>query len=161
MLSYKLVHLIQYHSDRLTAGLLSQVERTKRAESYANVSPTELKERVSDIYSHLGAWLVDKSETDIEERYIAIGARRAAQNVPLSELVWVIVLTKNTLREYINDVSSPGRAADVSEKDELLQRLDIFFDHAIHAAVVGYERAVTAKIVTAKVKARRVMRKAS
>jgi hypothetical protein len=31
-------------------------------------------------------------------------------------------------------------ATDVAEKQELLQRLDQFFDQAIDAAVVGYER---------------------
>jgi len=156
MLSYKLVHLIQYHSDQLAAGLLRQVENAKRAESYRNVSAAELKERVYEIYRHLGVWLVDKSEHDVEQRYMEIGARRVQQNVPLSELVWVIVLTKSNLLEYINDVAFPGRAADGSERDELLQRLDKFFDCAIYAAVVGYERA--AKTST---KPKKVMRKAS
>ena len=99
---------------------------------------------------------MDKKESDIEQRYIAIGERRLEQNVPLSELVWVIILTKNNLREFINDVSSPGRAADASEKEELLQLLEKFFDHAIHAAVVGYERAAKANAQPGK-----VMRKAS
>jgi hypothetical protein len=99
----------------------------------------ELKERVYEIYHHLGTWLLDKSETDIEQRYMAIGTRRAEQDVPLSELVWVIVLTKRNLLEFIDDVSFPGRSVDASEKQELWQRLDEFFDQAIHAAVVGYE----------------------
>jgi hypothetical protein len=141
MQSYKLVHLIQYHSDSLAAGLLRRVRASGRAESYCNVSPAELKERVYEIYHHLGAWLLDKSESDIEQRYTAIGARRTEQNVPLSELVWVIVLTKRNLWEFINDAAFPGRATDISEKEELLQLLDGFFDHAIHAAVAGYERA--------------------
>jgi hypothetical protein len=144
MLTFKLVHLIEYHSANLAAGLLRQVQKSERTGSYRNVPPLDLKERVQEIYYHLGAWLLDKSEGEIEQRYTAIGARRAEQNVPLSELVWVIVLTKRNLWEFIDDVSFPGRAVDVAEKQELLQLLDQFFDQAIHAAVVGYEWAIEA-----------------
>jgi hypothetical protein len=141
MQSYELVHLIQYHSERLAAGLLRQVQNSERAESYCNVSPMELQERVYEIYHDLGAWLLDKTEGDIEQRYKKIGARRTEQDVPLSELVWVIVLTKRNLWDFINDVSSPGRSAHTAEKQELLQLVEQFFDEAIHAAIVGYEGA--------------------
>jgi hypothetical protein len=141
MLTHKLIHLIQYHSENLAASLVRQVQMSDRAGSYRDVSLEELKQRVFEIYRHVGEWLLNKSEADIEERYRAIGARRVEQNVPLSELVWVIVLTKRNLWMYINDVSVPGRAADVSEKQEIQARLEQFFDEAIHAAVAGYEAA--------------------
>ena len=153
MQSYELVHLIQYHSDDLAAGLLRRVQKSERAESYCNVSPVELKQLVAEIYRHLGAWLLDKSESDIEQRYQAIGARRTGQNVPLRELVWVIVLTKRNLWEFIDDASFAGQAVHVAEKQELLQLLDGFFDHAIHAAVAGYERAAEADARTKNVMA--------
>jgi hypothetical protein len=156
MLTYKLVRLIEYHADSLAAGLLRRVQKSERAGSYLNVPPLELKDRVHEIYQHLGAWLVDTNASDIEQRYTAIGTRRAEQNIPVSELVWVIVLTKHTLWEFINDVSFAGRAVEVSEKQELLQLLDQFFDEAIHAAVVGYEWATEEKA-----KGRKELRKAS
>jgi hypothetical protein len=141
MLSHKLVHLIQYHSENLSTSLLRRTQMSARAASYRDGSAVELKERVREIYQHLGAWLLDKDETDIDRRYIDIGARRVEQKVPLSELVWAIVLTKQNLLEFINDVSVPGRIVETSEKQELLQRIDLFFDEAVHAAVVGYEAA--------------------
>jgi hypothetical protein len=146
MLTHKLIHLIQYHSENLAASLVRQVQMSDRAGSYRNVSPEELKQRVFEIYRHVGEWLLNKSETDIEQRYLAIGARRVEQNVPLSELVWVIVLTKRNLWMYIDDVSVPGRAVDVSEKQEIQARLEQFFDEAIHAAVAGYESAAQKRI---------------
>ena len=165
MLTYKLVHLVQYHADNLAESLLRRAEMAKRAESYRNVSAVDLKERVYEIYHHLGTWLVDKSETDIEQRYIAIGSRRAEQDVLLSELIWVIVLTKRNLLEYIDDLSFPGRAVDASQKHELSQRLDRFFDQAIHASVVGYECAAQkrpcANEATAEIGVRNITRKAS
>jgi hypothetical protein len=146
MLTYKLVHLIEYHSGNLAASLQHRVEHSERAGSYRNVPPQELQKVVSEIYHHLGTWLLNKTESDIQQRYTAIGARRAEQRVPLSELVWVIVLTKRNLYEFINDMSFPGRSVDAAEKQEMLQRLDQFFEHAIHAAVSGYERAVEKKV---------------
>jgi hypothetical protein len=125
---------------------------SERAGSYRNVPPVELKEVVGEIYRHLGTWLLDKSESDVEQRYMAIGTRRAEQNVPLCELVWVIVLTKRNLWEFIEDVAFPGRAVEVSEKQELVQLLDQFFDEAIHGAVVGYEWATEAAARTAAAK---------
>ncbi len=146
MQTFKLVHLIQYHSDKLSDSLLRQVQLSDRAASYCNVSPVELKDRVYEIYHHLGSWLLDKGESDIHQRYMAIGARRTEQNVPLTELVWVVLLTKSTLYKFIDDVSVPGAAGDVAEKQELLQRLDQFFDQAVYATVAGYEHTANASV---------------
>jgi hypothetical protein len=142
MVAHRLVHLVQYHSGTLALSLAHQVQMSERAGSYRNVSEVELRDAVHEIYGHLGTWLLDKSECDIEERYKMIGARRAEQDVALHELVWVIILTKRNLWKYIEDVSLPGRVADQSDKQEMLELLDQFFDHAIHAAIVGYENAV-------------------
>lgn len=141
MLTHKLVNLVQYHSDTLAAGLLRRVQMSERAGSYRNVPPVELKERVYEIYHHLGTWLLNKKGSQVEQHYMTIGNRRAEQDVALSELVWVIVLTKHNLLEFIDDASFPGKTAEESEKQELLQRLDRFFDQAIYGAVVGYEGA--------------------
>jgi hypothetical protein len=154
MQTFKLVHLIQYHSDRLADSLLRQVQMSDRARSYCNVPPVELKDRVHDIYHHLGSWLLDKGESDIDQRYAAIGARRTEQQVPLRELIWVIVLTKNTLYKFIGDVSVPGQVADIAEKQELLQRLGQFFDEAIYATTLGYERAATPRAQALKTSAK-------
>ncbi len=161
MQTFKLVHLVQYHSDKLSDSLLRRVQMCDRAPSYCNVSPVELKDRVSEIYHHLGSWLLDKSESDIDQRYTAIGARRTGQDVPLSELVWVVLLTKSTLYEFIDDVSIPGATGDNAEKQELLRRLDGFFDQAVYATVVGYETAAKPSPSQAGIQARVKTRKAS
>jgi hypothetical protein len=154
MLTHKLINLIQYHSENLATSLLNQVQMSERSGSYRSVPPSELKEVVYEIYHHLGTWLLQKSDVDIEQRYIAIGARRVEQNVALNELVWVIVLTKRNLWRFIDDVSFPGRAADNSERHEMLVLFDQFFDEAIHAAIVGYESAAQKKSRSAQVTTR-------
>ena len=54
-----------------------------------------------EIYRHLGEWLMGKDEYQLEQRYLQIGSRRAGQRVPLSEVIWVIILTKENLWDFI------------------------------------------------------------
>jgi len=138
MLTYRLVHLIETRSDALASGLLHKVQRSPRTQAYQNVPPEELKQRVYEIYRHLGEWLLDKSESDTEERYFNIGVRRSRQGVPLSQLVWAIILTKENLLEFVIEESASDRVVELFAKQELFQLLDQFFDRAIHSAVLGY-----------------------
>jgi len=141
MLAYRLVRLIEKHSDALATGLLQRVQASEFTRDYRNVPPEELQQAVYEIYRHLGDWLLGKSEFDIKERYREIGARRAQQSVPLSQLVWVIVLTKENLWEYLKHEAGMERPVEVFGELEMLQLLDQFFDRAIFFASVGYETA--------------------
>jgi hypothetical protein len=51
------------------------------------------------------------------------------------------VLTKHNLWEYIDDVTFPDRISDITDKQEILNMLDDFFDEAMYAAAVGHELA--------------------
>jgi hypothetical protein len=145
MLAYKLVRLIETNSDTLSAGLLAKVQNSELTRSYRNVPADELKDRVFDIYRHLGEWLLGKgSSFDIEQRYEEIGTRRVHQGVPISELIWVIILTKENLWEFLQRESLPERPIEAFGELEMLKLLDQFFDRAIYYASVGYERAIAA-----------------
>jgi len=140
MFSYRLVRLIETHADALAAGLEEKVRISSQISHFHNFPPLELKERVYEIYRHLGEWLLDKNEQDIEHRYRAIGARRARQGVPLSEVVQAIVLTKENLWEFLKSEAVVDRAVEIMGELELLQMLEMFFDRAIYYAAVGYEQ---------------------
>ena len=142
MMAYRLVRLIEAHSDALAAGLLDKVQHSELTRSYLNVPPAELKQRVYEIYRHLGEWLLGKSAFDIEQRYEEIGARRAHQGVPLSELVWTIVLTKDNLWDFLKKETLLERPVEVFGELEVLQLLEQFFDRAIYYASVGHERSL-------------------
>jgi hypothetical protein len=144
MLAYRLVRLIETHSDALAAGLLEKVQNSELTRSYRHVPPEELKQRVYDIYRHLGDWLLGKSVFDIEQRYEEIGTRRAHQGVPISELIWTIILTKENLWEFLKKESLLERPVEVFGELEMLQLLEQFFERAIYYASVGYERAQAA-----------------
>jgi hypothetical protein len=144
MLAYRLVRLIETHSDTLAAGLLEKVQTSELTRCYRNVPPPELKQTVYEIYRHLGDWLLGKSAFDIEQRYEEIGTRRAHQGVPMSELVWTIVLTKENLWEFLKKEALMERPVEVFGELEMLQLLEQFFERATYYATVGYERAMSA-----------------
>jgi len=143
MMLYRLVRLIESHSQELAAGLLERVENSALTPGFKkNVPPHELEERVYEIYHHLGEWLMSRDESHLEQRYLQIGARRAHQHVPVSEVIWVIVLTKENLWEFIKKESVLERPVEVFGELEMLQLLEQFFDRAIYYASIGYELEV-------------------
>jgi hypothetical protein len=142
MFSYRLVRLIETHAEDLARGAEERVQASSHLEHFRNLPAHELRDRVFEIYRHLGEWLLSKNELDIEHRYREIGARRARQNVPLSELVEAIVLTKENLWEFLKREAVLDRAVEIMGELELLQMLEMFFDRAIYYAAVGHEQEV-------------------
>ncbi|MGO9125163.1 MAG: hypothetical protein ACLP6G_09775 [Terriglobales bacterium] len=145
MLAYRLLRLVETHSDALAAGLLERVQDSPLLPDYRNVPPGELEQRVYEIYRHLADWLLGKSELDVEKRYLEVGARRAQQGVPLSELIWAIILTKKNLWDFLKQQAVLDRPAEICGELEVEELLDQFFDRAIYYAAVGYERAGVAE----------------
>ena len=129
----------------MAESLLYRVQNSEFTRSFQNVPSAELQERVYEIYRHLGEWLIGKDECHLEQRYLQIGARRASQGVPVSELIWVIVLTKENLWEFIQKEAVLERPVEVFGELEMLQLLEQFFDRAIYYASVGYETAIAAE----------------
>ena len=144
MLAYRLLRLVETHSDALAAGLLQKTQNSPLLPGYRNVPPGELEQRVYEIYRHLADWLLGKSELDIEERYLEVGARRARQGVPLSQLIWAIILTKRNLWDFLEREAVLDRPAEIAGELEVEQLLDQFFDRAVYYAAVGYERSSVA-----------------
>ena len=103
------------------------------------VPADELKRRVYEIYRHLSDWLLSKTESEIEERYIGLGVRRARQGVPFSELLWTINTVKEHLWEYLEQEGLLEHPVDLYGDQELLQSLERFFDRALYCAATGYE----------------------
>jgi hypothetical protein len=143
MTLYRLVRLIETHSNELASCLLNRVRSSEATPDYYLVPDEDLKDRVYEIYRHLGDWLITRDEFDLEQRYEKIGARRAKQEVPFSQVAWAIVLTKDNLWEFLKLHSEMDRPVEVFGELEMLQMLDMFFDRAVYFAAVGYEKART------------------
>jgi hypothetical protein len=151
LLAYRLVKLIETHSDGLTRSLRDRYLHCDKCAAYANVSDTELAEKVYGVYRHLGDWLMGKTEADIEDRYLEIGAKRAAQGVPVSQVVWMICLVRENLWEYLQKQADLERPAEIFGELKMLEMLDKFFHLAIYYAALGHERATAGYSVKSEI----------
>ena len=143
MFSIRLVRLIEAHADKLAQGLMHSLQSSPRAsELVRRVPADELQSRVYAIYRNLGDWLLNKTESEIEERYTGLGMRRARQGVPFSQFMWAINLTKEYLWEHLENEGLLEPPIELLGELDLLHNLERFFDRAIYFAAVGYESAV-------------------
>jgi len=137
-----LVHLVESRSEELASTLLERVKASEATPNYKDLPDEELRERALDIYAHLSHWLLAKDEEQVERRYLRIGAERATQAVPFSQLAWVIIMTKENLWEFMKNRPIEKRPIDLEGEIELLELLDRFFDRAIYYAAMGHEAEV-------------------
>ena len=140
ILGYRLVRLIEAHAEGLAKALGEQIAISDRCHDYrTKVDPKELEHLVGEVYQQLGQWLLSRTESDIEQRYRAIGARRAQEGVPLSQVLWCIALVKENLWEYFSANDLLQQPAEVFGEMKMFQLLDQFIDRAMYYAAVGYE----------------------
>ena len=147
LLAYRLVKIIENHSDGLARSLHNRYTNCRKCSAYSSVPESELIERVYEVYRHLGEWLLGKTEADVERRYLEIGAQRAAQGVPISQVAWMICLVRENLWDYLQKHAELERPAEIFGELELLEMLDKFFHLAIYYAALGHERATSGHTV--------------
>jgi len=141
MFAHRLVRLIETHADKLAEGLMRKLKESEACnELLALVPDSELQKRSFEIYRNVTEWLLTKTEAEIEERYIGMGARRAHQDVPYSQLLYAIQATKEYLWEYLRQEGLLEPTELIGEM-ELLYSLERFFDRAAYFTAVGYEGA--------------------
>lgn len=140
MLSARLVKMIQDHAEELTRGVLNDLGTNHRTPSYHKIPREELHRRVYDVYHNLGRWVGDKSDEAIDGTYSALGRRRFAEAIPLSEVVYALILTKEHLRDYVRSAGLVDSAVELYQEEELNLMVGHFFDKAVYYTVRGYER---------------------
>ena len=136
-----LMRLIETHAEELTEKLVQAVRTSPRTTFLQEVSEAELKRRVFDLYHNLGRWLGEKGEADIEATYGEIGRKRFREGVPLSELVYALILMKQHLWDFIQKNDLPETATNLYGEEQLEAMVGQFFDRALYHAVRGYEEA--------------------
>ena len=142
--SDKLVQMIENHSDRLAETMLIKLQGCEKCMTFKRVPREEFRQRVYEIYDHLGEWLLSKKEQDVARRYVEIGMQRAGQGVLLSELMYAIILTREHLWEFLKHEAKIEKPKEVFGELEIMELLEQFFDRAMYYAAQGYEKAKTA-----------------
>jgi hypothetical protein len=141
MISTRLVAMIEDHAEPLTAGLVNDLRQHPRTSGYHRLAPLEVHNRAYDVYHNLGKWTTRGSESEIEATYSELGRRRYREGIPLSQVIFALVLTKNHLLEYVRTSGLSDSALDLYQELELLRMVSQFFDKAIYHAAQGFEQA--------------------
>lgn len=141
MVALRLIRLIETHSDEISRELAAKIQSSPRTSHMKKVSKAELVSGLQELLQHLSEWLLTKTESDIETRYIEIAARRARESVPLADCCWAIVMTKECLWDYLQKQGFLRSPIELYGEMELLSLLDQFFDRALCHMAEGYERA--------------------
>ena len=140
MLSDRLIKMIENHADQLTLGALQSLRTSPHTPSYQSLSQDDVYQRVYKVYHDLGRWLAEKTDDALHEWYDQLGEKRFNQGIPLSEVIWALILTKYYLRDYIRIYGLADSALELHQQQELYHLLDYFFDRALLHAARGYER---------------------
>ena len=140
MLSARLVALIEDHAEELTHGLIEDLLTNPRTPKYHRLSRPVIHGRIYDVYHNLGEWLGRENDEIIEAQYTKLAKARSADGIPLSEIIYALILTKNHLLEYIRSSGLANSAIGLYQQQELHRLVGDFFDKAIYYTAKGYER---------------------
>lgn len=140
MFALRMVQLIESHASNLSEELTQKLEISGRCpDLLRNVPAQELKMRTHEIFRNLSDWILSKTESEIEERYIGLGVRRARQGVPFSQFLFALNATKECLWGYLQRQGLLEQPIELLGDIELLHSLQTFFDRAAYSGSMGYE----------------------
>jgi hypothetical protein len=150
VIAAKLVELIEIHSPRLTADIVDDLASNERTPGFRAVRRSELERRVFQLLHHLGNWIGDPRSDNTRVEFTDWGRRRFDQGIPLSELIFAVIVIKQHLRRYISDnglvsASFPRVDGDyvlplhLHSLQDLNTQVGRFFDEALYDLALGYE----------------------
>ena len=156
MLAMRLIKLIETHADSLTREVVEDLHHNEHTPAFRHISTSELESRILRLYQNLGNWIGEPNDDAIRAEYEEWGRARAHQGVPLSQLMYSVILTKKHLRKYIRehaniifsgDAVTPGEFIPVElySIQELNYTVGDFFDRALYHLMRGHEQASEAK----------------
>ena len=134
-----LMQQIEMHAEKLTERVIDAVRTSPRTKFLRDQSEEELRRRFFDLFRNLGRWLSEKSESEIETIYSEIGRRRCREAVPLSELIYALLLVKQHLWDYVQKNVVAVSESTLYEEELVAEMMGRFFDRALYHTVRGYE----------------------
>ena len=150
MLGVHLLQLIQAHAARLSRDVMDDLMTNARTPTFRRLNPADVETRVSELFYNLGKWIGDADEHPVRDEYEDMGRARFREGVPVSELVYALLVTKSHLRRYIREHGLVDFAGDRVAPQEFLPlelhsiqevnyRVGEFFDRALYHLARGYE----------------------
>lgn len=152
MLTSRLMEFIETHARSLINAVMQDIMTNERTSSFRLVPVSELEPRIAALYLNLGKWVGSPKDEAVQKEYEEWGRTRFHQGIPLSEIVYSIILAKSHLRRFIREHGMIAFSGDRATPDELvpvelygIQELNYmvgeFFDRALYHLTRGYEAA--------------------
>jgi hypothetical protein len=156
MLAAHLLTLIQSHAGPLTREVVKDLRTNERTQAFRRLDPVDVETRVSALFYNLATWIGNADREAVRSEYEGMGRDRFREGVPVSELVYALVITKQHLRRYIREYGLVDFAGDRIVPQELLplelhsiQELNYqvgeFFDRALYHLARGHESEASAR----------------
>lgn len=142
MVALRLVRLVENHSEELARSIARKIHSSARTSDLRKIPLNEVEERIGEILRHLSEWLLTKTPTEVEQHYLDLGARRAMQGISAADVSWALILTKEHVWQFLQRQGFLHSPVELYGEMELLWLLTQFFDHAICAAIQGYEEQI-------------------
>ena len=141
MRALKLVQLMKTNSAVMSDELVRKIRASGKCEQLLlKVPESEQRQDASQIYQALMEWLADETDSILENHYVALGARRAGQGVPLSQMFWAISIAREYLWDYAQQECFHEEPVEFLGGVSILRSLNTFFDQVLYFALTGYEK---------------------
>jgi hypothetical protein len=144
-LSDRLIRTIESNAEEFAQSTVKKLRSSRRTESYHKLPDKDMYNRCYEVCRNLGSWLWEKSDQAVQARFNELGERRCQEGIPLAEVLWALVLTKERLLEYLGAYGLADSAMELYQQQELDRLIGHFFDRAVCYAAAGYERQASEK----------------
>lgn len=137
----RLVQIMRDKSESMSDEVVARIRTSVECcDLRCHVPETEQKQYAREIYQDLTEWLVNPSESVLEQRYVALGKRRAGQGIPASHLFSAVTIAHEHLWDYMQQECLHEDPVEFLGGVILLRSLSSFFDRVVYFALIGYEQ---------------------
>jgi len=145
MIGNRLFQIVESHSQELAVNLARKLRTSERTPGYRAIPEEDLVKLALQVYENLSDWLLTKTVSDIELQYSQLGERRAKEGIPLSQLIWALLMSKEELWSLLQHERLADRILELYGEREFARMLDNFFDQALYFGARGYEQGIQKK----------------
>ncbi len=135
MVGNRLFQVVESHSNELAVSLARKLRTSERTAGYRAIPEEDLVKLGLQVYANLTDWLLTKTTSDIELQYSQLGDQRAKQGIPLSQLIWALLMSKEQLWGLLQHEHFADRIFELYGEREFALMLDKFYDQALYFAV--------------------------
>ncbi|HTZ72450.1 MAG TPA: hypothetical protein VMB47_00885 [Candidatus Aquilonibacter sp.] len=137
-LAGRLIRVVEHNAGPLTEGVVKKLLTSPRTPAYHHLPYNDLYDRAYDVFHDLGLWLWEKSESAVRQWYNETGEKRWAEGIPLDQVLWALVLTKDHLLSSLDMHGLADSAVELYQQQEFDRVIGHFFDRAVCYTAEGY-----------------------